>query len=91
MPCDCQGFSDEDVPPPLEFSEDCDVLPAQYRMLDCYGIGIGWYQYAWDQAVADDIIRARYAHVLDAEMIDDVTWMQAIEMVSGYDAADLVD
>jgi hypothetical protein len=91
MPCDCHGVVHEHEHPLPEYPEDVIMLPAQYRSLDGYGNGSGWWQYAWDMAVADEMMLAQYADVLDVEIIDNVTWMQAIEMVSGYDVDDLVD
>lgn len=82
MPCDCQGFMHEDAQPLPEYPQDVVALPVRYRELDGYGIGISWYQYTWDLELADEMVLAQYADVLDVEMIDDVTWDQAIEMIA---------
>lgn len=83
MPCDCHGFVVEEALSPVEHPDDVVTLPMQYRHSECYGTNLGWYQYAWDEQLADEQILARYAHVLDVEIIQNVTWTQAIAMVAG--------
>lgn len=91
MPCDCRGWHEEHAQLPAENRTTDEYLPAQYRHDECYGRGFGWYRYDWDESVADMMLLARYAHVLDVEIIEHVTWMQAIEMVAGYRPADDAD
>lgn len=84
MPCDCHGVVDENMQPPAAYPDDEGYLPQQYRMSECYGRGLGWWQYAWDESVTDAMLCAQYADVLDVKIFDNVTWMQAIKIVSGY-------
>lgn len=86
MPCDCHGIHLENEQRPAQTRTTDEYLPPQYRHDECYGRGLGWYHYAWDESVADAMVLARYAHVLDVEIIEDATWMQAIELVAGYRA-----
>ncbi|MFM7679187.1 MAG: hypothetical protein ACKO83_10110 [Roseiflexaceae bacterium] len=71
---------------PLGHFEDVDTayLPPQYRHDERHMRGIGWLLYDWEKDLDDTRILAHYAHVLDVEIIDNVTWMQAIELVAGY-------
>jgi len=91
MPCNCRGFFAEQPHLPVDAPNDEVVLPMRYQHIACSGSGLGWYEYVWEEALADELIRERYAHVLDVEIIEHVTWMQAIEMVAGYRPADDAD
>lgn len=86
MPCDCHGIYVENMQLPLGYYADTDTpyLPAQYRHDECVIRGLGWLLYDWENDRDDKHFLARYVHVLDVEIIDNVTWMQAIELVAGY-------
>lgn len=88
MPCDCHGIYAEEMQPRAEIDETDAYLPAPYRHDERMIRGVGWLLYDWEKDLDDKRFLARYAHVLDVEIIDNATWMQAIEMVAGYHPAD---